>query len=72
MKYNNMCVKLEFISKCLKMNQEFTCKNEMSNKELELLWQKKNTGNKMAGIPYEVRLNETYSNTTYYVGNNAG
>ena len=26
----------------------------------------------MAGIPYEVRLNETYSNTTYYVGNNAG
>ena len=42
------------------------CKPEMSNKELELLWQKKkkNTGNNMTGIPYEEKLNETYSNTT--------
>lgn len=26
----------------------------------------------MTGIPYEVKLNETFSNTTYYVGNKAG
>ena len=57
---------MEFISKCLKMNRELNvnmkCRTKNSNCYGKKI--KKNTGNNMTGIPYEEKLNETYSNTT--------
>ena len=60
--------KVEFISKCLKINRELNvnlkCRTKNSNCYGKKKKKKKNTGNNMTGIPYEEKLNETYSNTT--------
>ena len=59
--------KVEFISKCLKMNRELNVNLKCPTKNSNCYGKKKkkkNTGNNMTGIPYEEKLNETYSNTT--------
>ena len=58
--------KVEFISKCLKMNRELNVNMKCRTKNTNCYGKKKkkNTGNNMTGIPYEEKLNETYSNTT--------
>ena len=58
---------MEFISKCLKMNRELNVNMKCRTKNSNCYGKKKiikKTGNNIMGIPYEEKLNETYSNTT--------
>ena len=60
-----MFSKVDLMSKCLKMNQELHRKLKLRTKNSNCYDQKKTYGkrNDMTGIPYQEKLNETYSNT---------